>query len=41
MWGGNIFPENFIFFQQISGDNFPENVQYFSINIIVDNNNVS
>jgi len=43
MWGGKIFPEYFIFLRNISGDNFLENVQYFSNNIIVDinKNNVS
>jgi len=47
MWGGKSFLENFIFFwkfRKITGDNIPENFQYFSKNLIVDynnNNNVS
>jgi len=33
--GKEILPKNVIF----SGDNYPENLKYFAINVIVDNNN--
>jgi len=38
--GWEIFLENFIFFQKISSDNFPEYFQYFSHNFDNNNNNI-
>jgi len=37
--GEKIFTAVFIFFRKTTSDNFPENFKYFSINVIVDNNN--